>query len=356
MEPDTKQPPLVALRKDHLIEILATWTGVPPERLAVAGLPPAFFAELRQALSAEIFGQECALNTVMRALQRRYALPERPGGRRPLWTAFFAGPSGVGKTALAQALATRFCGDPSSLVQIDCSEFDQDHTLARLVGAPPGYVGYQRGGQLTNELRRLSHGILLFDEIDKAHPALLVSVLLPLLGEGIIHDMSTGAGLDASQFVVILTATVGGDAGRLDIPPAAGDTSDAFRHKVRTLITSRMPREILGRMDDIVVFAPLNREAFRTILAREVRHLEQRFAARGTPVTLRVDAQVANLLLAMRATELSREGARALLRIFDRVITDRCLALMNSWAGGIAHIDIAATPAGEFMFEVREGE
>lgn len=346
----------VTLHPDHLIHVLASWTGISPDRLRPGRLGPAFFSNLERSLAAEILGQERAVAAAVAALRRASALASPEGPQTPLWTAYFGGPSGVGKTGMARALARMFFGAESALIQIDCAEFDQEHTLARLVGAPPGYVGYHRGGQLCDALRRTPQGVILFDEIEKGHSALLRSVLMPLLGEAVVHDMSTGERLNVSEFAVILTSNLGAyTAPPLGFTTVGESMAEKRRRAVESAIEASLPKEIAGRVNDIIVFDPLSVAALRMIWERDIRSLEARIGRAGSEVRIEADPSVFDLLRAMYESEIDAQGARALRRVLDRTITDRCLGLISGGVAGAARIRVFAADGDVLHFELSIG-
>jgi ATP-dependent Clp protease ATP-binding subunit ClpA len=230
--------------------VLEAWTGIPSDRLAVSGFSAGDLGVLSDVLSAGIFGQKRAIESCVSGIRRRFQLPERPGERRPIWTALFAGPSGVGKTQLACELATHFFGDlKNHLVKVDLSELREDHTVSRLVGSPPGYVGHGQGGELTNALRKSRTGVLVLDEVEKAHPSILTTVVLPMLGEAVVHDMNDGRVLDVSNMVVILTTNLGTNRAGQQMPGFSAHSAidpRRARHQDghRGQISSRSPRPL----------------------------------------------------------------------------------------------------------------
>jgi len=349
------RPEPVPLRLDHLVDVLSIWTGIRPEHLRPGGLGPAFFERLRCDLNEDILGQRHAIESAAAALRRCHSLPEPAGAPRPLWTAIFGGPSGVGKSALARSLAVRFWETESALIQIDCSELDQEHTLARLVGAPPGYVGYKQGGQLCNDLRRLAGGVILFDEIEKGHPALLRALLLPLLGEGTVHDMSSGERLDASRFAVILTSNLGAQYAGASPGFLVSDdrAADRRRRATAAAIAGWLPREIAGRVDDTIVFNQLDAASLRGIWERDLRQLQARIRQSGVDLHLVVEPAVTDFLLAVHEADFQAQGARALRRVFERDVTDRCLEMLTAMTAPSAELHIDIGGGAELCYELR---
>jgi ATP-dependent Clp protease ATP-binding subunit ClpC len=287
---------------------------------------------MRESLAARILGQELAIEAGVSALERRHRLPRAAAEKRPIWTALFAGSSGIGKTEMASAIGEEFFGTNNAVCTIDCSELTQEHHAARLVGAPPGYVGYGKPGQLVSALERRANGLILFDEVEKAHPQILTSILLPLLGEGVLHDMSSGRVLNATDWILVLTSNLGTNTQRSKT--VGFQTSDSNRSliqedSIRSAIEDYLPRELLGRVDDIVVFEQLGPETVRRIWERETASLEERLRLRGEPVRLDISDAARDLLLAHAGPAVERQGARALKRLFNKAVVDRCLSLLT---------------------------
>lgn len=327
VEDETRLP---IVEMDHLCTVLSAWTGIPAQRIHPGQMGPDMFDRLRTRLAAQIFGQDAAIEAAVSALERRHRLPERDSRKRPMWNGVFAGSSGVGKTMMARLIGEEFFGY-DSVCCIDCSELTQEHHAARLVGAPPGYVGYDRPGQLVSGLERRTSGVLVFDELEKAHPQIVTSVLLPLLGNGVVHDMSTGRKIDASHWVVIMTSNIGA---QLASERAVGfrqaeDNPGKHRDSIRAAIDEHFPRELLGRMDDIVVFQRLGQETVRRIWDCEVVALEERLGHQGETVRVDITPEATAILLSHAAAGVERQGARSVLRLFDKAIVDRCIALLG---------------------------
>jgi ATP-dependent Clp protease ATP-binding subunit ClpA len=341
MDPESlsNRTPHVCVTPDDVCRVLEAWTGVRASRIVASRFRSADIDELHRALSERVFGQQSAIDALAAGLQRRFRLPERAGQRRPIWTAVFAGPSGVGKTQLARDLAEHFFGEPANhLVQIDLSEFREEHTIARLVGSPPGYKGHGEGGQLTNALRRTKTGVIVLDEVEKAHEAILTTIVMPLVGEGVVHDMNDGRVLDATNMIVILTSNLGSDSDEeravgFAPAPELGE-SDTAERAARAAVASFFPPEILGRIDDIVVFRHLSDEAVHRIWQREEQCLEQRLASGQTIVRIDVNPDAERLCLDEVRTTIRRDGARAVMRLFDKAIVGKCLDMLPETAGG----------------------
>jgi ATP-dependent Clp protease ATP-binding subunit ClpC len=317
------------LKPDHLCAVLSGWTGIPTARLR--GWGAAFFDIVLEQVREAVFGQDDALREALRALGRRCRLPRPAMERRPLWSTIFAGPSGVGKTVSARAIGELVFG--SSAIVIDCSEFAHEHQISRLVGAPPSYVGYGAPGQLVAALEGRGSGLLLFDEVDKAHDVLWRSVLLPLIEEGVVHDMSSGRALYATEWMVVLTANPGWTA-RANYLGFLDRQDDTHRKHTRQAVEERFPPELLGRVDDVIVFGPLSERAIRCIWDREERALRDRFLSMEPPVRLRVAETAREFLLARVESPFDKQGARAVMRLFRSAILDHCLALVDGGQSG----------------------
>ena len=321
------------LADEDVCNVLSAWTGFPSGRLRYRGPGPAFFDILREQARSEIFGQDAALDASVRGLARRSRLVRPAADRRPLWTALFVGPSGVGKTASAQRIGSSYFGEGAVRV-INCSELTQEHHASRLTGAPPGYAGYGRVGQLVAALEGHGSGLLLFDEADKAHPATWRSVLLPLLEEGVVHDMSSGRALYAREWAVLLTANPACEA------PATRSMS-ALR-----LAEEHFPHEVLGRIDDIIVFELLGQAAVRGVWEREEAKLRGHFEALEETVHLEIEEGAREELLRRIEPAVQRQGARAVMRLFRQTIAEHCLALLEGIETGPANVRVEGEAGG----------
>jgi len=292
--------------EEDIAATVAKWTGIPVTRLLEGEIEKLVHMEPR--LARRVVGQDDALHAVSNAVRRaRSGLsdPNRPSG-----SFLFLGPTGVGKTELARALAEFLFDDERAMVRLDMSEYMEKHTVARLIGAPPGYIGYEEGGQLTEAVRRRPYAVILFDEIEKAH-ADVFNVLLQLLDDGRLTD-GQGRTVDFRNTVVIMTSNLGSHIFREYERP----------EKVRPLLLqelrSTLRPEFLNRIDEVVVFAPLGRDEIARIVDIQLGHLERRLAAR------RIALEVTDAARAL----LGREGydptfgARPLKRTIQRLVQD----------------------------------
>jgi ATP-dependent Clp protease ATP-binding subunit ClpB len=255
--------------EEDIAEVVARWTGIPVVKLVEGEREK--LLRLREHLHDRVVGQDEAVTAVGNAVLRARAGIKDPN--RPIGSFIFLGPTGVGKTELARALAEFLFDSEQAMIRIDMSEYMEKHTVARLIGAPPGYVGYDEGGQLTEAVRRRPYCVLLFDEIEKAHPDVF-NVLLQLLDDGRLTD-GQGRTVDFKNTVVIMTSNLGSQA----ITTARG-AYDAIREEVLQALRTHFRPEFLNRVDDIVVFHALDREHLRAIVDIQLRRLAKRLADR----------------------------------------------------------------------------
>ena len=282
---------------DTIAEVVAAWTGIPAGKM-LQGETEKLLA-MEQVLGGRVVGQKDAVTAVSDAVRRSRAGVADPD--RPTGSFLFLGPTGVGKTELAKSLAEFLFDDDHAMVRIDMSEYGEKHSVARLVGAPPGYVGYDAGGQLTEAVRRRPYTVVLFDEVEKAHPDVF-DVLLQVLDEGRLTD-GQGRTVDFRNTILILTSNLG--AGGTD-----EEVMDAVKHAFKP--------EFINRLDDVVIFESLSAEQLKSIVEIQVRQLAERLAAR------RLDLQVteaAKSWLAERGYEPAY-GARPLRRLIQKAIGD----------------------------------
>ena len=268
-----------AVTEDEIARIVSRWTGVPVSRLLEGEREKLLHME--EILHRRVVGQEEAVSKVSDAILRSRAGIKDP--RRPIGSFLFLGPTGVGKTELAKALAEALFDDEHNLVRIDMSEYMEKHSVSRLVGAPPGYVGYEEGGQLTEAVRRHPYSVVLFDEIEKAHPDVF-NVLLQVLDDGRITD-SQGRTVDFKNTVLILTSNLGSDV-ILEGITEDGAVSETTRNTVTALLRRTFRPEFLNRLDETVIYTPLGRDHVRSIIGLLTADLAQRLADQRVTLTL----------------------------------------------------------------------
>ena len=239
--------------EEEIARIVGRWTGIPVTRLMEGEREK--LLHLDKTLHQRVIGQDEAVRKVADAIMRSRAGIQDPD--RPIGSFLFLGPTGVGKTELAKAVAQALFDDERSMVRIDMSEYMEKHTVSRLVGAPPGYVGYEEGGQLTEAVRRKPYSVVLFDEIEKAHPDVF-NILLQVLDDGRITD-SQGRTVDFKNTIIILTSNLG-SAAILDGIDEQGQISEQAKNQVEQMLKSAFRPEFLNRLDEIVFYKPLTKD------------------------------------------------------------------------------------------------
>ncbi|WP_103666712.1 ATP-dependent chaperone ClpB [Pseudanabaena sp. BC1403] len=292
--------------EEDIAEIISKWSGIPISKLVESEKEK--LLQLEDVLHDRVVGQEEAVTAIADAIQRSRAGLADPN--RPIASFIFLGPTGVGKTELAKALAAYLFDTEDSMVRIDMSEYMEKHSVSRLVGAPPGYVGYEEGGQLTEAVRRRPYAVILFDEIEKAHPDVF-NIMLQILDDGRVTD-SQGRTVDFKNSIIIMTSNVGSQF-ILDI---AGDDSkyDEMRDRVMESMRSSFRPEFLNRIDEIVIFHALRRDELRRIVKLQVQRLEQRLSDRR--MTLKIADAALDFIAEVGYDPVY--GARPLKRIIQR--------------------------------------
>ncbi|MCC6267295.1 MAG: ATP-dependent Clp protease ATP-binding subunit [Dehalococcoidia bacterium] len=328
--------------EEDISEVVSMWTGIPVAR--IASEESARLLKMEDQLRGRVIGQDEAIETIARAVRRARAGLKDP--RRPIGVFLFCGPTGVGTTELARALAEFMFDSQDNMIKLDMSEFSEKHTVSRLVGAPPGYVGYDDGGQLTDTVRRKSYCLILLDEIEKAHPEVF-NLLLQIFDEGRLAD-AKGRKVDFRNTIIIMTSNVGSDLIKKDSGLGFATASDEvkshedrylrMKDKVLTELKNVFKPEFLNRIDSTVVFRSLSREDIRRIVDNELRKVEKQLMTRG---------------VRMEVTDAGKDwlgekgydpifGARPLRRVIQDNIEDKLSEMLLSGdfiAGDLVKVD-----------------
>jgi ATP-dependent Clp protease ATP-binding subunit ClpC len=302
----------ITLKLDDVAQAVAVMSGVPVAQLKASEISQ--LKNLEKHLARSVIGQDEAISTVSRSIRR--ARSGINAGRRPIGSFIFLGPTGVGKTELARVVAREVFGSEKNLIKIDMSEFSEKHTSSKLVGAAPGYIGYDDGGQLTDKIRRQPYSVVLFDEIEKAHPDVF-NMLLQLLEDGRLTD-GKGREVNFSNTVVILTSNLGAEAmmkdGSLGFRIGNDEHTKSENQTAAISALERMMRpELLNRFDDIIVFNSLTREDVGQIFDNQIMELNQRLAAKG--IAVKVDPTAKRNLTEKGFDK--KYGARPLRRVIQ---------------------------------------
>ena len=333
--------------------MLSNWTGIPVTRLSES--ERSRLLSLEDTLHERIVGQDEAVRAVARAVRRGRAGVKDP--KRPIGSFLLLGPTGVGKTELSRALAEAVFGSEEAMIRIDMSEYMEKHSVSRLIGSPPGYVGYDEGGQLTEKVRRKPYSVVLFDEIEKAHEDVW-NVLLQILEDGAVTD-SQGRRVDFRSAVIVMTSNVGAKSITaapmpLGFAANAQEDGEAHFHAVKEAVTAELRRtfrpEFLNRVDETIVFRPLSEENMAEIARRLLKKTAARMEALG--IRFVFDAAAARLL-AQRGTDASY-GARPLRRLISAEVEDALASLLLE--GTLARGDTAVLAAENGTLCVRRRE
>ncbi len=321
-----------AVTENHVAQVVSRWTGVPVDKMLEGERDK--LLKMESALSSRVIGQEEAVAAVSKAVRRARAGLQDPN--RPIGSFMFLGPTGVGKTELTKALADFLFDDEQAMVRIDMSEYMEKHAVARLIGAPPGYVGYDEGGALTEAVRRRPYQIVLFDEVEKAHPDVF-NVLLQVLDEGRLTD-SQGRTVDFRNTLIIMTSNMGAE---YLVNLKDDDNVDKVRDQVMEVVRSKFRPEFLNRLDETILFQRLKREHMSAIVDIQIDRLQKLLDDRK--ITLDLD-DGARSWLADKGYEPAF-GARPLKRVIQRALQDQLAELLL--AGEIADGETVKVSAGE---------
>jgi ATP-dependent Clp protease ATP-binding subunit ClpC len=307
----------VSIGEDEIAEIVSMWTGIPVKKMTEE--ESARLLQMEDALHGRIVGQNEAIKAVSRSIRRTFAGIKDPN--RPSGSFVFLGPTGVGKTELARTLAEYLFGNQDAMIRLDMSEYMERHTVSRLVGSPPGYVGYDEGGQLTEQVRRRPYSVVLFDEIEKAHPDVF-NIMLQILEDGQLTD-AQGRTVDFKNVVLIMTSNVGAQTINKTKSLGFGSDDSGLSYKeMKGRVTSELRKifrpELLNRIDEIIVFHKLEREDMRHIIEIQIKRLRQQLVERD--VTIEFTDEALNKLADEGYDPAF--GARPLKRVLQRMIED----------------------------------
>ncbi len=334
--------------EEEVAQVVSSWTGVPVAKLKQEETERLLHME--QILHQRVIGQDEAVEAVSRAVRRARAGLKDP--KRPIGSFIFLGPTGVGKTELARALAEALFGDENAMVRIDMSEYMERHTVSRLVGSPPGYVGYEEGGQLTERVRRKPYSVVLLDEIEKAHPEVF-NILLQVLEDGRLTD-SHGRTVDFRNTVVIMTSNVGANlierSGPLGFQMTSTEEEDNYE-KMKNNVLEELKRtfrpEFLNRIDEVIVFHALNKEQIQSIVDLMVQPLCNQLKEKGITLKLTEEAKE---FLAKEGYD-PHFGARPLRRAVQRLIENPLSEELLKGNLGPGTTVVAAVKDGALIFE-----
>jgi len=313
----TKNEIIVEVGEKDVLEVLSKWTGIPLTKMDQKDTEK--LLNMESELEKSVIGQSEAVKAVSKALRRSRADLKDP--KRPIGSFMFLGPTGVGKTYLARTLTKEMFGKEDAIIQIDMSEYMEKHAISRLVGAPPGYVGHEEGGQLTEAVRRNPYSVVLFDEVEKAHPDAM-NMLLQILEEGRLTD-SLGRKVDFRNTIVVMTSNVGAEVIKKETTMGFGahkkeESHQGMQDKVMEEVKRTFKPEFLNRVDELVVFHSLNKESLEKILSLETEKVSARLKAKN--INLKLAPNTIEFLIAKGYD--SQYGARPMRRVVERYIED----------------------------------
>src|SRR6516162_3958304 len=313
----TREEKRVKVDEEDILHVVSKWTGIPLQRMEQGEM--ARLLKVEDEMKRVVIGQKEAVSAICKALRRSRADLKDP--RRPIGTFALLGPTGVGKTLLAKTLAEQIFGDSKALIQLDMSEYMEKFNVSRLIGSPPGYVGYEEGGQLTEQVRRKPYSVVLFDEIEKAHPDVW-NMLLQILEEGKLTD-NVGRVVNFRNTIILMTSNVGSDTikkqSTLGFSPITDESSyEKMRDKILEEAKKTFRPEFLNRLDDLVVFRSLTKPDLMQILDLEISKVMQRLKARN--IVLQFDEKAKDFLVGKGYDPMY--GARPMRRAVERSLKD----------------------------------
>lgn len=320
---------------EDIANVVSKWTGIPVNKLVESEKQK--LVSMEDILHKRLIGQDEAVETVSDAIRRARSGLKDP--KRPIGTFLFLGPTGVGKTELAKSLAEFMFNDEDALIRIDMSEYMEKHNVARLVGAPPGYVGYEEGGQLTEAVRRKPYSVVLFDEIEKAHPDVF-NIMLQIFDDGRLTD-SKGRTVDFKNTLIIMTSNIGSDIILEDTLNNLGSQKDfdATKEKVLTVLRSRFKPEFLNRIDETIFFKALTLQDLSQIVDIQMDYLRKLLKEQEIELEITPDAKE---LLATRGFN-PVYGARPLKRVIRQMVENplsKMILSQNFLRGDKIKIDV----------------
>lgn len=326
--------------EEHISKIVSSWTGIPVDRLLEGEMQR--LVNMEERLAKRVVGQREGIRAVSDAVRRARAGLKDPN--RPIGSFIFLGPTGVGKTELARALAELLFDHENAMIRIDMSEYMEKHSVARLIGAPPGYVGYEEGGQLTEAVRRKPYSVVLLDEIEKAHPEVF-NILLQLLDDGRLTD-GKGRTVDFRNTIIIMTSNLGSEVFQ--------KTDLSYEKQVEyvtNILHSHFRPEFLNRVDDIILFHPLTRNEIAQIVDLQLTQVSRRLAERQ--ITVSISDKAKNALAEEGYDPVY--GARPLKRLIQRKVVDAlAMQILSQGIGEGSHVYIDVDKNSEFMFKVEK--
>ncbi|HUT21188.1 MAG TPA: AAA family ATPase, partial [Anaerolineae bacterium] len=345
----------MVVTSEDIAELVSLWTGVPI--MAIAEEESDRLMHMEESLRERIVGQDDAIRILARSVRRARAGLKDP--KRPIGSFIFLGPTGVGKTELCKALAEFMFGTDEALMQYDMSEFMERHTVSRLVGAPPGYVGYEEAGQLTEAVRRRPYSVICFDEVEKAHPE-AHNMLLQIMEDGHLSD-AKGRKVDFRNAIVIMTTNVGSDTIRRE--PALGfgtgadaGNSEAEDHDMRGKLNKELKRvfrpEFLNRIDDVVYFHKLAKEHIAAIVGIQMAQLNERLADSG----IRLELTDAGKDLLVQEGYDPQFGARPLRRAIQRLVEDPLAEKVLQHGFSEGDVLLVDVESGDIVFRLLDEE